>query len=910
MSTWIILLLLLWPLFWLLRVLLVTRLLMGLEFCTTRVKALAPAEIPPHLQEAAKPWLIQLQSLGFRRLGGWRLNSTTEAAFDDHAIVLEKDTQVVRAVIQVYGESARSGECWVSLRTTKHDGTELITASHAPEELLPLAPGIEIEVIEAASPEDLVQRHLARISTGAEWWRCPDIASAATREQHVRDASLGQAHAENNLTESADGVFSYRAGAALRRAARILRRAAEQKKNRRPSQRSVAATLSAESQLEFDLQHYRQQGALRRGRFSLKAKTVITCVSFLLFAGVLAWQYSPVVAVTLLVALIIHECGHLLGMRWFGYRDTQLLFVPFFGGAAIGHDDKVLPAWKHIVIILLGPLPGIFLALVMLVYASGGGAPAWVTMAAVTILVLNAFNLLPILPLDGGQVVDYAVASRFPRVRVLFLALSALGLLLCGLGLGGTRILFGLGVATLIRLPVEWRLAGLRRAIREQFPDGGEEEPIVRSLITEMREPEWKKPAMSQRLQMVRGLQQVLRMPPPGLGTMVFALIGFTAPFWLGAPLAVWAVGRQGDAQVAQAHARAVAAGLGTVPVGLKASEVTAEENAAVPYEQAGVLARGESAEEDSASPAKNEQIVALLRTAAHRRVFVPSAAASQPASRPTFAAWGRAGLVSHLTSAATERLRYKENAEAAALAIDALKLLRLMQAAPGVLNWPEYKFVADSAWNTVEEVLATGATLPSESIAELRRLCAEAPEIVFATAAIPRGLLEQADAADRMDLFPGRNLTGQFLHLLQRVNPVWTRMQIEAIDQAIVAQGLLEGIARGEWPRPVAAAPGARQRAMASVAQLGDFIARKRQANVALRLIEQRQRGLKITSLKTLAATPAELVHPLTRVPMQLTRRGSLDVLSFADGAARVPDSEDAEDGPSLLWRLPGEHL
>ena len=907
MTTWIIILLSLWPLFWVVRVLFVTRLLMGLEFCRTSVKVLAAADIPPHIQEATKPWVTQLEGLGFRCLGGWKLHSTTNVAFDDYAVVLERANQPIRAIIQPYEESARSGECWASLRTTKADGTEIVTASQAPEELLALAPGMEVEVLHAASPEELLQRHLARVLTaGPDCWLCPDLPSAAVREEHVRDATLGYAYGVKALSATDAGVYSYRVSAALRRAVALIRRAAHLKKNQRKGQRSVISTLSPESQLEFDLHQYRQQGALRRGRFSLKAKTAITCLSFLGFAGVLAWQYSFVVAVTLIVALIIHECGHLLGMRWFGYRDTQLLFVPFFGGAAVGHDEKVLSPWKHIVIILLGPMPGIFLGLVLLVYASGGSAPAWINQVAITLLALNVFNLLPILPLDGGQVVDFAVASRFPRVRVFFLAISAVVMVLLGQGINGAKILFGLGIATLIRLPVEWRLAGLRRMVREQFPDGGEEEPIVRSLALEMREPEWKKTSVAQRLQLIRGLQQVLRMPRPGVGTMCFALAGFTAPLWFGTPLALWAVVRQGEARVHEAYARAEAAGLTVLPPRAASAEVKPEDNAAVPYEQAAALVREDAEEGEASDTPQKEQIVSLLRTAAQKSVFVPSVPVGPAKSHRKWAGWGNGGLVGHLTTAATERLRYQEGAEAAALAIDALKLLRLMQSAPGYLNWHEYQFLAQSGWTVIEESLASGVKLAPDKLAELRLLCTEQPDITFAAAALPRALLAQSgmEVSDELPAVEGEN-TGRFLRLMQRVNPVWTRLQVESIDQAILARNFMDGIVHGEWPKAAGAAD-LRSQAMLNVAKFGDAIARQRQAKVALLLLEQsRQSGTRATLL-SLGASQTELSHPYTREPMTLVHRGSLDVLGFASGSVQAPASEDYVDRAALVWRVP----
>jgi len=129
--------------------------------------------------------------------------------------------------------------------------------------------------------------------------------------------------------------------------------------------------------------------------------------------------------------------------------------------------------------------------------------------------------------------------------------------------------------------------------------------------------------------------------------------------------------------------------------------------------------------------------------------------------------------------------------------------------------------------------------------------------------------------------------------------------MQVESIDQAIVVHGLMQGIARGDWPQPEVAADGP-QHAKLEIAQLADFIARKRQAKIALLLVEQRQRGAKITSLQALAAAPSDLVHPYTREPMRLTQRGSVDVLAFKGGVASTDESEEGSEGGELVWRVP----
>ena len=48
-------------------------------------------------------------------------------------------------------------------------------------------------------------------------------------------------------------------------------------------------------------------------------------------------------------------------------------------------------------------------------------------------MLLGAFNLLPMPPLDGGMALAYLSDGGFPRVRGVLAALSGATLLLCGL---------------------------------------------------------------------------------------------------------------------------------------------------------------------------------------------------------------------------------------------------------------------------------------------------------------------------------------------------------------------------------------------------------------------------------------------------------------------------------------------
>jgi len=925
MTTLIIVLLLLWPLFQLLRILMVARIIMGLEFRAPRVTPLLPAQIPPHVHEAATGWLKQLQAQEFTLLGGWRIVWTAEAILGEDGVVLAHPRLPIVAVIRPRDEANLSGQCWVSLRTTLQDGSEIVTTSYLPEVMIPTCSGVEIEKVATTAAVELLQRHVARINPVlASAWRCPDLASAAERERHVRTAQINDAVVLGVLTADQTGSYHYRAGAALKGAWTVIRISSRNKKEDK-GLAVPASPLSPAGLAAFDLYHYRQMVAFSRGRFSLRTKAVISTVSFLIFAGVLAWQYSVTVALWLVIALVIHEGGHLVGMWMFGFRDTQLLFIPFFGGAAVGHDDKVLSPWKHIVIILLGPLPGIFLSLGMMAYASSGTAPEWLNQAALTMLVLNAFNLLPVLPLDGGQIVDFAVASRFPRARVLFLAVSAGGMMLIGLLGGGAKLLLYLGIASLIRLPTEWRLAGVRREVREEFPDGGEEEPVVTRLLEHMREPEWAKTPVSNRLQLVRGLQLVMRMPKPGIGTMVFALAGFTAPLWLGAPLALWAAVRQSDARLELARTRAEAAGLHApahipppVPAGL-----APEDNAAIEYAMAVTLLQppeeatepGKEEEEDHAPPEPEDEeasakVVALLRSAAQKKAFAPVPAPAGKARHTWLARFTQPQVLNQLVLAAGERLRYHEPREAIAIDCDTLRLLRLMQASPGALDWSTYQTTTASVWENVEESLATGTSPTPKQLAELREFALERPLIDYANASIPAELfgnastsLEDLAGDEPRAAEPGSRLLMAILEMTSSMGDY----RAEAYDHAVQAKDQLAAIRQGTWPEPVPLED-VHKSGSPHVAQLGDLVARQRQARAALRAMELRGTGTKELQLEALAAAPAELQHPFTRERMRLAHRGAFDVLVYKSGVDTKWDRNFKSEAVEVVWRVPAE--
>jgi stage IV sporulation protein FB len=129
-------------------------------------------------------------------------------------------------------------------------------------------------------------------------------------------------------------------------------------------------------------------------------------------------QYLAVWVGVVFVSILIHELGHAVAFRLFGASADVVLYA--FGGLAIP-THTIAGRGRRIVVSLAGPGAGFLLAAI--VYATNQAAPwavtrpfgqPWPVMPNErdflydTLMFVNVmwgiFNLLPVFPLDGGQV--------------------------------------------------------------------------------------------------------------------------------------------------------------------------------------------------------------------------------------------------------------------------------------------------------------------------------------------------------------------------------------------------------------------------------------------------------------------------------------------------------------------------
>ncbi len=235
--------------------------------------------------------------------------------------------------------------------------------------------------------------------------------------------------------------------------------------------------------------------------------------------GVVAWSWKTTVMIV--GVLFFHELGHYIAMRAFDYRNVKMFFIPFLGAAVSGRNHKVA-GWKRVVVSLMGPVPGIMVGLVVGVFGFAQSNDLALSIAGMLML-LNGFNLLPCLPLDGGWVMHALLFVRHPYLDIAFRVLAALGLLLLSAVLGG-RILMFIGISMLISIQHVYKTIKISEKLRgnPELDEIDEESRVptaaVRLIASEIDDTVKSGLNVSGKAGMVVQIYDLINTRPPGLG--------------------------------------------------------------------------------------------------------------------------------------------------------------------------------------------------------------------------------------------------------------------------------------------------------------------------------------------------------------------------------------------------------
>jgi Zn-dependent protease len=142
--------------------------------------------------------------------------------------------------------------------------------------------------------------------------------------------------------------------------------------------------------------------ALKGAKFLTTSASML--VSIAAYTFIWGWRF----AVGFVALLFVHEMGHYIQLRREGVKPSGMLFIPFLG-AVVGARSLGGSALAEARVGLAGPVLGTLGAAA--VAAVGFALDSELLKAlAFTGFFLNLFNLLPVVPLDGGR----AMAAMAP----------------------------------------------------------------------------------------------------------------------------------------------------------------------------------------------------------------------------------------------------------------------------------------------------------------------------------------------------------------------------------------------------------------------------------------------------------------------------------------------------------------
>ncbi len=145
--------------------------------------------------------------------------------------------------------------------------------------------------------------------------------------------------------------------------------------------------------------------------------------------------FGPLYGAAIILAVMIHEFGHVAAYRVCGHSDARFRLIPLLGGVAISNQVPFNQE-NDFFITLLGP--GICIAPMLLALVASEylvfDSPVHVEFLMIFAWVmggLNFFNMLPFWPLDGGRCIAILCNSFAPgMVRTVTYAMSGLAVVI------------------------------------------------------------------------------------------------------------------------------------------------------------------------------------------------------------------------------------------------------------------------------------------------------------------------------------------------------------------------------------------------------------------------------------------------------------------------------------------------
>ncbi|MBW2233007.1 MAG: site-2 protease family protein [Deltaproteobacteria bacterium] len=526
--------------------------LMGVRVRRLRsVRSIRPPDMPAEIVSLLREHGRALEALGFEDCGAVEEDYLVDGVDEPAYSLLYCDANRIHIARITLAESpTRLQPVELSFYACALDGRLIETVAYRAHRLRPGLPDHEVVDAQTLEWDEQYERHrqAVRESHAFEPLRL-DASLLVTHFERLREEALSFELSERRFLPKQDGTLRFSFRWAIRTVMRAnggergrLRALAEYAK-----QSAVGADERSSSGVDRDLTpdlaaHRRRDAVEQSRRSGWARKLVYFTASVLLFVLAFGIQLTPRTVLLLLAVLFIHEVGHALAMRFFGYKDLQILFIPFLGAVASGRKENIA-AWQEVVVLLAGPVPGIVIG--TLVMATGWGVENdWIRNGAQFMLLLNYLNLLPIVPLDGGRIMSIVLFDRHPKVQFGFSMLSSLAIIGVGVALGEAPITC-VGIVLLAGVPRQLDQVRTFAKVRGDLEAGVSEAGAspaqrLRSVYAELREKKFDRWNSETKYQFVRHILERLDRQTANLRVALTSFSVYCAVVALPLGLLVW----------------------------------------------------------------------------------------------------------------------------------------------------------------------------------------------------------------------------------------------------------------------------------------------------------------------------------------------------------------------------------
>lgn len=122
---------------------------------------------------------------------------------------------------------------------------------------------------------------------------------------------------------------------------------------------------------------------------------------------------------TLFAIVIVHELGHVIMAHAMGWRVSSVKLLPF-GGVVEVEEAAGASAQEEMLVAVAGPLQNIWMIVLAYVFGElGWWSLEWTTYFIEANLWIAVFNLLPVMPLDGGKIAQALLSYRLSYYATL-----------------------------------------------------------------------------------------------------------------------------------------------------------------------------------------------------------------------------------------------------------------------------------------------------------------------------------------------------------------------------------------------------------------------------------------------------------------------------------------------------------